>query len=370
MGALREVLARFGPAYEEHYADRMPPGHRRTLSDLLACGTPLMGGHTVTCIDCECSRYHPHSCRNPMCPICRGSEIDMWIAKRANEILPVPYFHLTFTVPAELRQAIRKQPKELLNALISSVADTIQQVASRKLHGKLGFMTALHTWGRSLVWHSHVHVLVPALVVYPDHRFCVLDSKFLLNVRALSEVFRAIFLKRARAIDPGIPEIEWSKKWVVHCRPCSEGPVNVIRYLGRYAKSAPITDKQILGYDENSISYRFKDHRTQRQRTALVTPFEFLRRFLQHTLPKGFHRIRHYGFLAPGARPKLRALQLKLIVGLSALTPMIAELKEPFLQRTAMSCPKCGSTNLRHVDFLPPQRELVFPRYHAFHDSS
>jgi hypothetical protein len=348
----------------------MPRGHRRTLSDLLACGTPLMGGHTVMCDDCALSLYHPHSCRNALCPTCRNREIDLWNAKRANEVLPVTYFHLTFTVPAQLRQAIRKQPQELLNALICSVADTIQQVAFRNLHGKLGFMTALHTWGRSLVWHPHVHVLVPALVVYPDHRFRVLGSKFLLNVRALSEVFRAVFLKRARALDPGIPEIQWSKKWVVHCRPCPEGPVNVIRYLGRYAKKPPVADNQIIEFDENSISYRFKDHRTQRQRTSRVTPFEFLRRFLQHTLPKGFHRIRHYGFLAPGSRPKLRALQLKLIVGLTALSDMIAQLKEPSLQRTAMACPKCGSTKLRHVDFHSPQREQVLPRYQAVHDSS
>lgn len=363
MGVLRDVLTKFGPAYEEHYADRMPERHRRALSDLLACGTSLMGGHMVECNDCGFSRYHPHSCRNALCQICRNREIDEWVAKRANELLPVPYFHLTFTVPCELRPFTRKQPRDLLNALITSAAESIQQVAMRNLNGTLGFMSALHTWGRSLVWHPHVHVLVPALVVFPDRRFNVLGDKFLLNVRALSVVFRAIFLKRARAINPAIPEIEWSKAWVVNCRPCHEGPVNVLRYLGRYAKSSPIADSQILAADQDGISYRYKDHRTKRQRTARVAPFEFLRRFLQHALPKGFHRIRHHGFLAPGARSTLRGLQLALLVRLVAFSDMIAQLKEPFQQRKPMCCPRCGSTSLTHSDFLPPQRELVFRLY-------
>ena len=365
MGALRDILDRFGPAYWDRYGARMPRSHARALFDLQACGTRAMGGHTASCEDCGHAQFVPHSCRNRLCPGCHGAAIAEWTAARADELLPVPYFHLVFTLPSELRDATRNHQKDLLGSLFQAATEAVQTLAEDRLGGRLGMIACLHTWGRNLAWHPHLHLLVPGVAVGTDGTYATLPSGFLLPVRALSELFRAIYLRLARRAVPETPSVPWSKKWVVHCRPCLEGPENVLRYLARYARRCPLAEDQILDDDGHRVRFRYKDHRTNRTTTCTLSPDEFLRRLLQHALPSGFHRVRYYGFLAPGARRTLRSLQAALCGGMAALAQAIARLWEPAERRRPLVCERCGSAHLRHLDFRGPRRVRAPPVFGA-----
>ncbi|MBT3290308.1 MAG: transposase [Victivallales bacterium] len=361
MGALRDILGRFGPGYWQRYGARMPQSHARALFDLQACGTHAMGGHTAACEDCGHAQFVPHSCRNRLCPGCHGAAIANWTAARAGELLPVPYFHVVFTLPSELRAVSRSHQRELLGGLFPAAAEAMQTLATDRLGGRLGMIACIHTWGRNLIWHPHLHMLVPGVAVGADGTYAPLPPGFLLPVTALSEVFRAIYLRLARRAVPETPSAPWSKKWVVNCRPCLEGPVNVLRYLARYARKCPLAEDQILDYDRARVRFRHKDHRTGRTTTCTLAPDEFLRRLLQHAPPWGFHRVRYYGFLAPGARRTLRSLQLALRRGMAALAPAIARLREPSERRRPLACERCGGTRLRHFDFRAPRRVRAPP---------
>lgn len=242
-----------------------------------------------------------------------------------------------------------------------AAADAIQTLAADRLGGRLGFSVFVHTWGGTLVWHPHVHVLVPGIAVHSDRTFSVLPAAFLLPVRALSEVFSGMFMTQARRQFPDIPSVPRSKKWVVHCRACKEGPANVLRYLIRYALRAPVSEKDIVEVTSRLIRFRHTDHGTRRSAFCSLSPHEFLRRLLQHAPPKGFRRIRHYGFMAPGGRKTLTLLKLALAPGMAALEPLRRRLAAPFTTRPPRCCPRCGSTNLRHLHLRIPLRTRAPP---------
>jgi len=357
VGILRDIAVRFGPAYERKYGAKFPGSHRRALHSLADCRTDRMGGHAETCNGCAATRFVPHSCRDRLCPSCHAAEIDEWTAKRAVDILPVQYFHFTFPLPSELRMPVRSHQKALEDALIRAAAESLAILAQDRLGGRIGITAALHTWGRALPWHPHVHCLVPAAVVHPDDTVTVVKGKFLLPVRALSKVFRAVFLRMAReAVSAAaIPEIPWGTDWVVNVRRCSEGPGNVIRYLARYAKRGPLAEGAIVRVDDRSIVFRYLDHRTGRTATCTLTPEDFLARYLQHAPPPGFHRVRHYGILAPGARRTLRAVQLALLPGMAAIASCVQALREPAFPRTPQPCPACGCTSFVRHSFTRPR---------------
>jgi hypothetical protein len=218
-------------------------------------------------------------------------------------------------------------------------------------------MAVLHTWGRTLCWHPHVHCVVPGLVVTAEGHVQRCPPTFLLPVRALSQVYRAVLLRKLRGHRdlPRLPLIPWSKQWVVYCRPCNEGPGNVLRYLARYTRRGPLPENSILNVSDQHIAFRYISHRTKRPSVCKLIPREFLRRYVQHALPPGFHRIRYYGILAPSARPVLRALRAALLEQLAALQPLIDELHQR-CRLPAPSCPRCGSTSFVRTDFTSPNR--------------
>jgi hypothetical protein len=355
-GPLQRIFRRFGPWYTARFAQRMPQRHRRAVLAIGACRTEALGGHTELCCRCGTSRFVPRACRHALCPACHTAELDRWLAARADQLLPVPYFHLTFPLPAELREAARKNYSVVCAAMLRAAAEALQSLAVDRLGGKLGIMAVVHTWGRTLCWHPHVHCLVPGIVVRSDGSFRRLDAGFLLPVRALSEVYRATFLRlvRSQPAAPALPPILWSKRWIANCRPCAEGPANVLRYLGRYTKRGPLPESKIVSTSDQRIVFGYVSHRTGLPATCTLSPQEFLRRYLQHTPPVGFHRIRYYGFLAPGARRLLRALRSALLPGLVALQPIITELCERHRGRTPYRCPQCGGSDFVRIAFLPP----------------
>ncbi len=238
------------------------------------------------------------------------------------------------------------------------MAESLQTLAEDRLGGRLGIIAILHTWGRTLPWHPHVHCMVPGVIICPDGKFRKIKTNYLLKIETLPKVYRAIFFRLVRSHPdaPGLPQIEWSKQWIVNCRACDEGTGNVLRYLARYTKRGPLPEKNILSVTDKQITFRNISHRTKRPDVCKLTPEEFLRRYLQHVSPPGFHRIRYYGFLAPGGRRNLRGIRMALMVTLTLLTPVIAELRARSQMRGDYECLQCGGRCFVRFDFIYPNQ--------------
>jgi len=357
-GPLQQIFLRYAPEYMAEFGDRMPLSHQRALFNIAACRTEAMGGHKKICCDCEAKEFVPHSCKHALCAACHNLAIDDWLAARANELLPGPYFHVTFPLPKELREPARSHQNVVLAAMMRAAAEALQTLAEDRLGGRLGIMTVLHTWGRTLTWHPHVHCLIPGFVVCPDGEFKMIKANYLLPPKPLSEVYRAVFLRlvRSHPEPPQLPKIQWSKQWIANCRACTEGPANVLKYLARYTKRGPLPEKNILSVSDEQIAFRYISHQTKRPEECKVTPQEFLRRYLQHTLQPGFHRIRYYGFLAPGARRTLRGMRVALLTALTTLAPVITQLRERIENRSVQKCPRCGARCFLRINFTYPNR--------------
>ena len=306
-----------GPRYLEQFGDRMPGSHKKALFAIAACRTEGMGGHLEEC-DRHCGHfdYVYHSCKNRSCPKCHGADSQKWLAKRESELLPVPYFHLVFTLPSELREVVRGNQKALYAVLFeAAIAALIRLGIDRKyLGGQLGMVAVLHTWTRAKEYHPHLHLLVPGGALDKDGTWRPARRKFLVPVKALSPIFRAIFMKRARKALPAIsfPGEVWEKDWVVFSRPTFKKTKKVLSYLSRYVYRVAITNNSIIALEKDHVTFRYQNADTRQWKTMRLSAIEFLRRFLQHVLPKGFHKVRHFGFLHPTNRNTLRRLQLLL----------------------------------------------------------
>jgi len=378
MPTIADIVREHGRAYLERYGDDVPLSHARALLDIAACRTRGMGAQAYCCDDCGRIEFVPHSCRNRACPSCHAQQTAAWVAARRSELLPVRHHHLVFTLPAELREPARRQQRVLLAALMTAAAEAVQALAEdgRFVGGRIAVLAVLHTHTRALVWHPHVHLLIPGLAVSDDREVRLAHGSFLVPVRALSPIFRAKFaaIVRRELPDFEMPGAAWRKRWVVFSRPCAEGPAPVVDYLARYVCRGPLGDHAILSAGADHVTFRHTDNQTRQTRILTLAPDEFLRRYLQHTLPRGFHRVRYYGLWAPANRPILRNLQLTLATSSppppppapppSALAspPGKCHTDQPIRQRT---CPACGSPRLSFVERLPRRRTFLRPHIRA-----
>jgi putative transposase/transposase-like zinc-binding protein len=314
---LAEVVKKHGPEYLEKFGERMPNSHKRALFAITACRTEAMGGHLEEC-DKQCGNfeYAYHSCKNGSCPKCHGADTKRWLEKRETELLPVPYFHLVFTLPAELREIVRSNQKALYAVLFEAAIAALNKLGlDRKyIGGQLGMLTVLHTWTRAKEYHPHLHLLVPAGGLDKDGVWRPARRKFLVPVRALSPIFRAIFMKLAKKALPkeNFPKEVWDKNWVVFSRPTFKKTKKVLSYLARYVHRVAITNNSIIAMENDHVTFRYQNSTTRQWKTMPLPAMEFLRRFLQHVLPKGFHKVRYYGFLHPVKKVTLKRLQLLL----------------------------------------------------------
>lgn len=350
MFSVADLFNRHADAYLDRFGDRLPPGHRRAVADIRFCRTPAMGGRLIACDDCGRFRLVYHSCRNRACPACHRRESLRWQSARAGELLPVRYHHLVFTVPCQLRRLLRRHPQALLGVLMQAAGASLSTLCADPRYGggQPAILAVLHTWSRVLLWHPHVHCLVPGIIVRRDGTWARLDRRFLVPVRALSPIFRAKFATLARAAVPAIelPDAIWRTDWNVYSRPCVEGPQNVLRYLARYVFGGPMTGRTITGIEDRRYRIRYRDNETRRMDCVRLEPHEFMRRYLQHTLPKGFHKVRYFGWWAPSARSVLHRLQLQLGPGLVDLIERFTREVEALQQAgRARACPFCGSTH-------------------------
>jgi hypothetical protein len=362
MVTLADICQQYGPAYEAAFSDRLLPSHRQALRAIAQCRTAALGGHVYQCDACEQTHYSYHSCRNRHCPQCQGDKAADWLARQAEMLLPTPYFMLTFTLPAELRPLARSHQRLLYNLLFRASAEAAQQLAQnpRFLGGDIGMVGALHTWGRDLAYHPHVHYLVPAGAwdgqVWRRGR----HKRFLLPVKALSLLFRAKVRDALgkTALWQQIPSAVWRKPWVVDCRPVGSGR-RALNYLAPYIFRVAITNRRIVSLNNDpagglpTVTFRYRPSGSRCWRLCTLPVLEFIRRFLQHVLPRGFVKVRYYGFFSCGQRDRLRQVAAWLKPPASPKGQSRQE-ATPTLEPTEMlwRCPRCGQP-LRLVQRLP-----------------
>lgn len=338
MPTIGEIFQAYGPSYLEAFGDKIPRGHRKAIKDLASCRTGELGWHVYECPDCGEVHYVNHSCRNRSCPLCHARQREDWLAARSGELLPVPYFHVIFTVPEELRRPVRSNPAALLDVLMTAAGRTLLKFGqdSRFIGGKTGVVMVLHTWTGAMEYHPHVHCVVPAGGI---DGFLWRSSRegFLFPVTAMSKVFRGMFLDLARAADPGleIPAGVMEKDWVVYAKPAPDKVDSLIRYLGRYVHRVAISNSRILALEDGKVSFLWKDSRDSRKKVMVLPVFEFMRRYLQHVLPSGFHKVRYFGFMSPSNRKVFRRIKLLLWLRSGSAFPA----KEP--PRPGFICRAC-----------------------------
>ena len=350
MVELAEIFRRYGPDYIDRFGSKILPSHHRAMNDIICCRTEQMGGHLYCCEnpDCEQFVYAYHSCGNRSCPKCGQDKTQRWVEKQHNLLLPTHYFLVTFTLPCELRPVARSNQKVVYDLLFKSSAAALQKLAKdpRFVGGGIGMMGGLHTWQRDMGYHPHVHFIVPGGGLSPD-RSQWLPSKadFFVPVEALSPIFRAKFrdaLKQTALFDAVAAKV-WQKDWVVHCKPVGNGN-SALKYLAPYIYRIAITNKRIEKLENGQVGFGFKNSDTDQWETATLPVFDFIHRFLQHVLPKGFVKIRYYGFLSPIKRNLLAVA--KYLLGDSRESDLTPTVGEQYI------CPDCGA-KLRWVKSLP-----------------
>ena len=348
------------------------PQHRKIVSDLLNCRTAYLGGHIERCDTCGAVRITYHSCRNRHCPKCQHMPRERWLEKRKDEILPVSYFHVVFTLPHELNTVILNNKKVMFNILFAAASKTLLTFGKDNLNGTPGFLVVLHTWNQKLNAHFHLHCLVAGGVVPKDKkRWLPVKNNYLFNKKALSRVFRGKFMKRLEHAKKtgafkfagqsygNFQNTLYSKNWVVSVRKPVKRPEHVLEYLARYTHRVAIANSRIKKLENGMVSFTVKNRKKKRTEIISITAVEFIRRFLLHSLPKGFVRIRHYGFLANRNRNE----NLKLIrdlMGVSAPPEKeITSLEEMMLQLTGTDitiCTCCGEGKMQFFAEIPKDR--------------
>jgi hypothetical protein len=377
---LADVFRRHGERYERANAGHLGRVERRVIGAITACRTAALGGHVERCDDCGAVRISYNSCRNRHCGKCQGPARAEWLAARQAELLPVPYFHVVFTLPPVAAEIAFQNKQTVYGLLMRVAAEALLMLAAERLGAKLGLIAVLHTWGQTLTHHPHVHCLVPGGGVTLDgQRWVACKPNFLLSVRALSKTFRRLFLDRLAAVfhrgelgffgelaplaEPGAfagRVCALSREpFVVYAKPPFGGPERVLAYLARYTHRTAIANSRIVAVDDDHVAFSYKDYRRGgRSGVMRLAPHEFIRRFLLHVLPDGFHRIRHYGFLAKGDRGKtlarVRDLTSARSAAESANGPAGTADPQPQPDDGALApCPDCGG-RMRRVGPVPP----------------
>jgi hypothetical protein len=383
-----DIFRRHGPSYAQVHDGHFGRVERRVMSAIELCRTAALGGHVEACDACAHSRVAYNSCRNRHCPKCQGAARERWLADRQADLLPVPYFHVVFTLPAEVA-AIAFQNKAVVYAILFDVvAATLKTIAAdpRHLGGEIGFIAILHTWGQTLTHHPHIHCLVPGGALCSDGRWIECRPHFFLPIHLLSSLFRRLFLERlkaayttgrlrfsgtldglgdADAFAAAIRQLR-RKNWVIYAKPPFGSPEHVLAYLGQYTHRVAIANSRLLSADDTTVTFRWRNYR-HGNAPGLITldAHEFIRRFLLHSLPDGFHRIRHYGFLANGCRrTRLVTIRQLLAAATPATDKVDCEDMPSLRQRPRFDptvCPCCGGA-LRVT--------ATFARYRSRFDTS
>jgi hypothetical protein len=363
-----DVFRRFAEEYLSTHGAALLPSHRRAIDDILACRTEALGGHLWRCEACSAEVYSYHSCRNRSCPKCHTNQTERWLEARKLEMLPCRYFHVTITVPEELRSLLRTNQRDGYAALMKAAAEAIIEIARdpKYVGATVGVLAVLHTWTQQLAYHPHVHCLVTGGGVSHDgNHWHSARKNFLVPGRAVALLVRGKLKAELakRRPDLVLPGAAWEKPWVVDCRVWGEGNEAVLRYLARYVFRIAITNNRIVGLDDGGITIRHKDRRSKQWRTTRLSGCEFMRRFLQHVLPKGLHKVRYFGLWHPSRREQIQRAQIMLqlrspinVAQSKTATPMADEPVTGDRPSEFRVCPCCRARRLVHVAQLYPRQ--------------
>jgi hypothetical protein len=383
---LAQVLRRHGPAYLT--AHPLSVAKAKVWRAIVSCRTAALGGHVQTCDACGTTRHLYHSCRNRHCPQCQTRAKEAWLAARRRELLPVPYFHLVFTLPHDLNALIGQCPRALYEMLFATVSATLTEFAAnpRWLGGTAAFTLVLHTWKQDLGRHVHVHALVPGGALKADGHWVAAKRGFLFPIEALSQVYRGKFVAALKAARQGgklqaealrgealLTDAAWGAllaqlyehDWVVYAKQSLGGPAQVLDYLGRYTHRVAVSNERILGMDANTVRLRVRDSANgNRKRTISLPAHTFIERFFLHVLPKGFKRIRHYGLLGPAGKAAKLA-QARAALSAPTPEPALIESVEAFLGRIQrleyLRCAHCGAGQFVTTAAIAPEPARVPP---------
>jgi Putative transposase/Transposase zinc-binding domain len=359
-----DIFRAAGPGYRAAHAGHLNLVQLKVMTAIENCRTAALGGHVEACEDCGHWRIAYNSCRNRHCPKCQGAAARDWLAAREADLLPVGYFHVVFTLPAEVANIAWQNKAPVYDLLFRAASETMLTIASDPKHlgGRIGITAVLHTWGSAMTHHPHVHMIVPGGGIAPGGKHWISSRPaFLLPVRVLGALFRRLFLARLLQLHQAghlaffgaaAPLAERrmflrhlapvrKKRWVVYAKAPFAGPQAVLAYLSRYTHRVAISNRRLIAFDKAGVTFRYKDYKRdglERQRVMTLGTDEFIRRFLLHVLPRGFHRIRHYGLLAGSARKTSLALARTLLA--VAPEPANDNADEPVDHRPP--CPCCG----------------------------
>lgn len=350
---LADIFRLHGDAYRTKFGDQMLPSHRRALRDIEACRTESLGGQLYHCPHCHEALYSYHSCQNRHCPKCQNHQADDWLEKQIGQLLPVPYFLVTFTLPAQLRELARSNQQAVYNLLFRASAQALQQLAAdaRFVGAQVAMCGVLHTWTRDLRYHPHVHYIVSGGGLDDNGRWHSSRPDFLVPVQALSIIFRAKVREELKKADllANLDERLWHQAWIVHCEAVGNGAA-AFKYLAPYIFRVALSNKRILKLEAGKVTFEYKDSASQQVKRATVSAEEFMRRFLAHVLPKRFIKVRYYGLLSPSHRQLLKQARTQLGVAESPTKTDEKNTAKANDQDSAateppetLRCPKCGS---------------------------
>jgi len=361
-----------GPAWRQANAGHVSRGQLKMMSAIENCRTAALGGHVARCENEKCAytQIAYNSCRNRHCPKCQGTAAREWLAEREAELLPVPYFHVVFSLPAQIADIAYQNKAVIYDILFKASAETMIAIAAdpRHLGARIGVLSVLHTWGSALTHHPHVHMIVPGGGISLDReRWVACRPNFFLPVRGLSRLFRRLVLERldaahragqlqffgkhvaltnARAFAGYLAPLR-NSEWVVYSKRPFGGPEEVLRYLARYTHRVAISNRRLVAMNDNGVTFKWKDYRIEgpeRYKMMTLDAHEFIRRFLMHVLPQGFHRIRYYGWLTSQTRVKniarIRELLAVPLIPIDAIKAVNAKPEEP--NAPEHPCPCCG----------------------------
>jgi Putative transposase/Transposase zinc-binding domain len=396
-----DVIREYGEAFRAKHGVGLSSAQRQALRDLTACRTAALGGHVLRCLECRHERVAYNSCRNRHCPKCQALSRAQWLERQAEDLLPVEYHHVVFTLPGEVAELAGANPRLLYDALLQASSATLRDVAAnpKRLGAQVGTLLVLHTWGQTLQHHPHVHAVVTGGglscdthgVVDTEPRWLSCRPGFFLPVRVLSRVFRGKFLDRLRqAFEAGelafsgrlalladpVAFAAWRKTlyrndWVVYAKPPFGGPAQVLKYLARYTHRVAISNGRLLKFEEGRVTFRYKDYADDhRPKNLTLDGVEFLRRFVQHVLPKGFVKIRHCGLLGNRYRQEKLVLCRRLLVVVAVRDLLLGSGDSDAALQPARvpCCPQCGGIRLVYQEL--PRAEPPAAASVAAHDSS
>jgi hypothetical protein len=347
MPTVADVVRRYGGDYLDRFGAAMPAEHKKVLRAIGACRTGALGTVLYRCESCGQTHAMGRSCGNRHCPSCQQDKTKAWLETQTDRLLPCPYFLVTFTLPAELRDLARSHQRAVYSALFEASSAALRGLAADPRFvgtDRIGFFGVLHTWGRTLEYHPHVHYVVPGGGLSTDgSRWLPSRADFFVPVKPLSILFRAKFrdaLKREGLRDRADPAV-WSRDWVVHSQAAGDGRASLL-YLAPYVFRVAIGDHRIVSCNDGKVTFTYRRVGSNRPRKMTLDAHEFLRRFLQHVLPPGFQKVRHYGFQSPNSGTLLEAVRWLITVALGAIFTLTTERADPPATIPLPRCPVCG----------------------------